>query len=122
MEVFLHIHPPDLSKDGLKYQLAPFVRALVILDWSCEKPRKKRFAPVIFLNQADGERFLVSHGEEYLEGSTRLRSRLMLLGFHVFCKKSNRDPDGYTLRHLAHEAQERVKPTQVIEEQETPSI
>lgn len=117
MEVFLHNLPPDLSKDGLKDQLAPFIRTLAILDWNCEKPRKKRFGHIVFLNQVDGEHFLNSHGEEHQEGYTRLRSRLMLLGFHVFCKKSNRDPDGYTLRHLAHEAQERVNPTRVIEEQ-----
>lgn len=47
MEVFLHNLPPDLSKDGLKYQLAPFVRALAILDWSCEKPRKKRIPCIL---------------------------------------------------------------------------
>ncbi|KAL4733170.1 RNA dependent RNA polymerase-domain-containing protein [Aspergillus similis] len=117
MEVFVHNLPGDLNKDALKNQLEPFMRSLAITDYDCEKPRKKRFGHILFLNRSDGERFLARHGEERRAGLSRPISRLNLLGSQVLCKPSHRNPDEFDLRALANEVQERTNPSRIIEEE-----
>ncbi|KAL4779082.1 RNA dependent RNA polymerase-domain-containing protein [Aspergillus varians] len=116
MEAFLRNLPVDLSKREFKTQLTPFMKALAIDNWDCEKPRKKSYGHIVFLSRFDGEKFLASHGEVH-QGYSRNKSNLMLLGSHVFCKLSNRQPHEYTLRHLEYEAQERLNPSRIIEEE-----
>lgn len=41
MEVFLRQLPPNLSEDGLRLQLKPFMARLSIVDYLCEKPKKR---------------------------------------------------------------------------------
>jgi hypothetical protein len=41
MEVFMRNLPIDLNEDGLKTQLEPFMKQLHIVDFICEKPKKK---------------------------------------------------------------------------------
>lgn len=117
MEVFVHNLPGNLSKDSLKNQLEPFMRSLAITDYDCEKPRKKRFGHILFLNQSDGERFLAHHGEECQAGRRRPLSKLNLLGSQVLCKPSHRKPDEFDLRALANEVQERTNPSRIIEDE-----
>ncbi|KAJ0413452.1 RNA dependent RNA polymerase-domain-containing protein [Aspergillus carlsbadensis] len=116
MEVFLHNLPIDLTEHGLKQQLSEFMTALGIDDYSCDKPRKKRFGNITFLNIPDGIKFLATHGETFLQGQTRPVSNLRLLGTPVFCKVSKREPLDYALKNLAHNANERHHPTQIVEE------
>jgi hypothetical protein len=117
MEVFVHNIPGNLSKDALKHQLEPFMRSLAITDYDCEKPRKKRFGHILFLNRSDGERFLARYGEERRAGLPRPISKLNLLGSQVLCKASHRKPDEFNLRVLANEVQERTNPSRIIEEE-----
>ncbi|KAL2823196.1 RNA dependent RNA polymerase-domain-containing protein [Aspergillus cavernicola] len=117
MEVFTHNLPIDLSEDGFKDQLKPFMAALAVSDYTCDKPRKKRFGRITFLNHFDGQRFLASHGEVYPAGHTRPKSNLHLLGSDVYCKLSNKQPQDYALKALAHAADERHKPTHVVEDE-----
>jgi hypothetical protein len=121
MEVFLHNLPVDLTEDGLKQQLLEFMNALGIEDYSCDKPRKKRFGNITFLNISDGRRFLSTHGETFPQGQKRPVSNLRLLGTPVFCKVSNREPLDYALKALAHNANERHHPTHVVEERGSPT-
>ncbi|KAL4756453.1 RNA dependent RNA polymerase [Aspergillus foveolatus] len=122
MEVFVHNLPGTLSKDVLKHQLEPFMRSLAITDYDCEKPRKKCFGHILFLNRSDGERFLAHHGEERQAGMRRALSKLNLFGSQVLCKPSHRKPshlkpDEFDLRALANEVQERTNPSRIIEEE-----
>ncbi|KAL4862886.1 hypothetical protein BDV12DRAFT_178207 [Aspergillus spectabilis] len=119
MEVFLRNLPVDLSPDGLKHQLASLMRPLAIKDWTCEKPRKKRYGHIAFLHQADGERFLASHGEIPQPGLKRPRPNLIMLGSDVFCTLSKREPHEYTIKALEHAAYEREHPSHVIEDEGT---
>ncbi|KAL3458071.1 RNA dependent RNA polymerase-domain-containing protein [Aspergillus heterothallicus] len=116
MEVFLHNLPVDLTEHGLKQQLAPFMKALAIDDYSCDKPKKKRIGNITFLKSSDGRRFLAMHGETRLQNQTRPISNLRLLGTPVFCQLSKREPHEYALRALAHNSNERYHPTHVVEE------
>jgi hypothetical protein len=120
MEVFLHNLPVDLTEDELKQQLLEFMNALGIEDYSCDKPRKKRFGNITFLNISDGRRFLSTHGETFPQGQKRPVSNLRLLGTPVFCKVSNREPLDYALKALAHNANEQHHPTHVVEERGSP--
>ncbi|KAL5342500.1 RNA dependent RNA polymerase-domain-containing protein [Aspergillus crustosus] len=117
MEVFCRNLPVDLTSDGLKHQLASFMRPLGIKDWTCEKPRKKRYGHIVFLQEADGDRFLAAHGEIPQPGLRRPRSNMTMLGSDVFCTKSKRNPHEYTIKALEHAAFERAHPSQVIEDE-----
>lgn len=62
MEVFLQNVPQDLSDQSLRKELEPFMRALSIIDWQCDKPRRKTQAWVAFLSASEGIKFLQKHG------------------------------------------------------------
>ena len=72
MEVFMNHVPSELTENAFKTQLEPFMRELSIVDYSCEKPKNRRFANVTFLNPLNAQRFLASHGEETLSSTTTL--------------------------------------------------
>lgn len=117
MEVFVHNLPVHLSKNALRDQLASFTRPLGITDYDCEKPRKKRYGHILFLRRSDGEAFLNQHGEVHYAGHPRPLSRLNILGSHVLCKRSTREPDEFALRSLRYEIHDRDKPTRIVEEE-----
>ncbi|KAF4169051.1 hypothetical protein CNMCM6936_009648 [Aspergillus lentulus] len=115
MEVFLHNLPSHLTDEGLRKQLEPFVRRLGIVDYLCEKPKRKPFGHVTFLHREDGERFILAHGQEELpqaigtRGRPRLKSKMQLVGTDVFCARSKRPPQELALRSLEHTAEQRTK-------------
>ncbi|XXG96387.1 hypothetical protein Hte_002669 [Hypoxylon texense] len=112
LEVFMSGLPGDLTDQGLKTQLSPFITdRLGFTDWACQKARGKNFGSVTFLYRVQGERFLMIYGEEVLPGLTRrgrprTRARLTLLGGNVFCKQSNRQPDPFLLGTLVKTAED----------------
>ncbi|PYH92297.1 rna-dependent rna polymerase [Aspergillus ellipticus CBS 707.79] len=113
MEVFLHNLPAPLADEGLKKQLEPHLKKLGIVDFLCEKPKKKNFGNITFLHREDGQRFLQHHGEEVIpstmtaRGRPRLKSKLQLMGTDVFCKPSKNAPHEFALRSLRHNAEQR---------------
>ncbi|AEO71004.1 a8941fea-77c3-45e5-a276-955ba504fbd3 [Thermothielavioides terrestris] len=119
MEVFLRNLPPHLTEGALLGQLQPFMEKLSIADYVAEKPRNKPTGRITFLREADGKRFLQHHGEVPLpqtpfapprgrqHGHPPTQARLSIMGKNVFCKLSNRKPDGLTLRSIEHEASQR---------------
>ncbi|KAI9929614.1 hypothetical protein MW887_001088 [Aspergillus wentii] len=119
MEVFLHNLPVDLSGDGLKDQLEPFMDDLRIVDFVCDKPKRKRIGNITFLNRRDAEVFLVTHGEysTFQRGRVRPVSKLKILGTDVFCKPSNRPAQDFALKNLSHVAEERDSQSVIIEEE-----
>ena len=122
MEVFMRNLPIDLNEDGLKTQLEPFMNRLNIVDFICEKPKRKSIGNVTFLSRRDGERFLEIHGQRSAETPFRsyapapAKSNLKLTGADVFCTLSKRQPQEFTIKTLSHAAQERANPQYTIEE------
>ena len=114
--------PVDLSEDGLKAQLEPWMKQLGIVDFICEKPKRKCYGNATFLHRRDGERFLQAHGEciSTSYGHIYKRSNLRLMGTDIFCKLSNKQPQEFTLKTLEHAAQERWNPQYTVEEDSLP--
>ncbi|KAH8884887.1 rna-dependent rna polymerase [Thozetella sp. PMI_491] len=119
MEVFLGNLRPDGGDEVLHRLLQPVMAELSIQakSWSCDKPRKKTFGFVTFLEAPDGMKFLDRHGElpdlkrpqrsSNAKSQPRTISRLTLMGRPVFCRKSNKKPDEYVIRALQHENDKR---------------
>ncbi|KAJ5693424.1 hypothetical protein N7462_002847 [Penicillium macrosclerotiorum] len=122
VEVFLRNIPIDLNEDGLKVQLEPFMKRLQIVDFICEKPRKKGHGNVTFLNRRDGERFLDRHGTRKTRSLLPSPAHppvynLRFMGTDILCELSRRpQPQAFTLRALEHAAQERTNPLYTTEE------
>lgn len=114
--------PVDLSEDGLKIQLEPWMKQLGIVDFLCEKPKRKRIGNATFLHRRDGERFLQAHGQciNTSYGRTYTKSNLKLMGTDIFCTLSRNQPQEFTLKTLEHAAQERWNPQYTIEEDSLP--
>ena len=120
--------PVDLTDDGLKTQLEPFMKRLTIVDYLCEKPKRKRFAHVTFHTRRNGERFLAVHGQEdvphgpFKSPSTRRpphpKAKLQLMGTDVYCMQSKRPPQEFALKALEHTAEQRKKTSQDTVEEE----
>src|SRR6266480_2561431 len=123
MEVFMRKLPSDLTEDGLQTQLEPFMKRLGIVDYLCEKPRRKQFGNVTFLHRRDGQNFLNVHGQENLPQSRRpsLKSKLQLMGTQVLCTLSNRPPQDFALKSLQHTVEQREQLSQEAKEEE-PSV
>lgn len=125
LAVFMANVPTVLTERTLKAELSPFLDGLRIEDWTCEKPRDKRFGILTFLHQQDGQEFLRKHGEEPLlgvfhRGRPRAKARLKLLGSPVYCRQSDKGPDATLLRVLEMNAEERNKPSEAEEKPQTP--
>ncbi|KAF2115325.1 RNA dependent RNA polymerase-domain-containing protein [Lophiotrema nucula] len=117
MEVFMGNLPRHLTDQGLKTQLVPFTKALNILDWSCQKPRKKTFGSITFLHARDGEQFLRHHEQEPTgrlnrAGQPQHKARLQILNTPVFCKPNTRALDPFLLKSLEKAAEDRQKAKQ----------
>ncbi|KAF4415616.1 RNA-dependent RNA polymerase 1 [Fusarium acutatum] len=120
MEVFCRNVPQDLSEESFKQELMPFMKALNITDFYCDKPKRKPQAWIKFLNPGDGYSFLESHGKQQRPNQpqkeninprypfkTNFRSkdtpRLHILKTAVFVEKSTRVLDKHSIAHLKHE-------------------
>lgn len=121
----MHNLPSDLTEDGLGIQLEPFMKRLAIVDYLCEKPKKKPFGFVTFLDRRDGERFLALHGQEdlpqdiFTHRRSRLKSNLQFMGTLIYCKLNNRPPQEFALKTLQYAAEQRQRPSQEVEEEES---
>ncbi|RAL03916.1 RNA dependent RNA polymerase [Aspergillus ibericus CBS 121593] len=115
MEVFMHNVPSQLTDEGLKKQLEPFLKPLGIIDFYCDKPKKKNIAFLTFRHRENGERFLLFHGQEETpglpspRGKPRLKSKLQIMGSDVFCARSKKPPNKFALQSLQHTADQRTK-------------
>ncbi|PTB63748.1 RdRP-domain-containing protein [Trichoderma citrinoviride] len=122
MEVHLNNVPKGLTDDKLWDELEPHVKALGILDWYCEKPSRRTFAWITFLNEADGKRFLQKHEKVTMlptqpwsppvpNGRFRPRTkdmaRLQILKTPIYVSKSTRKIDEGILLHLKIQKDER---------------
>ncbi|KAF7593189.1 hypothetical protein BBP40_011819 [Aspergillus hancockii] len=113
MEVFIHNVPRDLSRQGLSRELEPVMNQLFIQDFLCEKPNKKPFGTITFLNPKDARRFLDRHGQKEgpiinLLRPPRTISNLCLMGVDVFCKESKHPPRTLALSTLEYASEQRT--------------
>ncbi|PYI11718.1 rna-dependent rna polymerase [Aspergillus sclerotiicarbonarius CBS 121057] len=115
MEVFMHNVPGQLTDEGLRRQLEPLLKQLGIIDFFCDKPKKKNIAFLTFRHREDGLRFLLFHGQEEIPGTLNsrgkplLKSKLQILGADVFCAPSKNPPNKFALHSLQHTADQRAK-------------
>lgn len=128
MEAFLRNVPQTLADEDLRKELKPYMEALKITDWICEKPRRKPQAWIKFLNQEDGRKFLQKHErikatpEQQKENAGpeslfkprlrtgRDRARLHILKTAVYVEKSTRPLDKHTINHLKYDREQRKTP------------
>lgn len=138
MEVHTRGWPEHISEKALKKRLEPVMAKLNIPDYafSCDKPRRIKWANITFLDAAHGQSFLDKHGEEHLSTSfrrsrgARRKARLQLLDNDIFCSISrergphapNKKPDPITLRGLQHAAVEKENPTYRVEREGGPEV
>ncbi|KAF9785643.1 hypothetical protein IL306_005015 [Fusarium sp. DS 682] len=120
MEAFCRNVPQDLSEESFKRELIPFMKALNITDFFCEKPNRRPQAWVKFLNPGDGHAFLERHGKIRRNGNPQKENmnprypfktnsrqkdtpRLHILKTAVFVEQSTRALDKHVIAHLKHE-------------------
>lgn len=110
MEVHTHGWPEHLSEDAVKKRLQPFMDSLGIEEhtFSCDKPRRQKWANLTFLDVNKAQAFLRSYGEQTLPSTVQpasgpqingfsnrrrqrgvqRKARLQLMGCDIFCSKS----------------------------------
>jgi hypothetical protein len=122
LTVFMANVPLALTEQSLPAQLSPFLEQLGIKDWTCQKPRGKRFALLTFLYQKDGHIFLMKHGERPVagayqpNGNPKMRANLYLLNEPIYCRVSDKDADPVLLRVMVKDAEDRKNPVEDVEE------
>ncbi|TXC03462.1 hypothetical protein FocTR4_00001936 [Fusarium oxysporum f. sp. cubense] len=120
MEVFCRNVPQDLSEESFKQELMPFMKALNITDFYCEKPKRRPQAWIKFLNPGDGYSFLERHGKQQRHNESQKENinprypfktnfrpkdtpRLHILKTAVFVEQSTRALDKHSIAHLKRE-------------------
>ncbi|XEU99115.1 hypothetical protein FSHL1_004402 [Fusarium sambucinum] len=142
MEVFCRNVPPDLSEDNFKRELLPFMNALNISEFYCEKPKRKSQAWIKFLNAQDGCAFLARHGKQrrhdnygkeninpidlfksnpshILRPPPRDIARLHILKTAVFVEQNARAVDKHAIAHLKHELEKKKKASTTVNKKES---
>ncbi|KAK1625738.1 RNA-dependent RNA polymerase [Colletotrichum phormii] len=124
MEVYLTNVPRHLTDRTLEKELRPHMNALGILEWACSSKSKNNKGWVTFLNTADAKRFLKRHGKQSLpdDGATskstprggkppnqRAKANLFLMNTPVWVAPSNRPPDPFMIKSLAHRLEEEYR-------------
>ncbi|KAK4159742.1 RNA-dependent RNA polymerase 1 [Cladorrhinum sp. PSN259] len=144
MEVFLRNLEPDLTEKALANHLSPVLEKFGIIDYICNKQKRRFTGSITFLNLSDAQRFLDDHGEVPdpvaaskfngnqfgRNGRSKMREptkpRLFLMGRPCYCVKSNRPVDQTALKAIRHERDERQKAreqhTQPVEKPAEPAI
>lgn len=153
MEVHTHGWPEHLSEDAVKKRLQPFMDSLGIEEhaFSCDKPRRQKWANLTFLDPNKAQAFLREYGEETQRptiqpatrsaingfhnqrrpGGVQRKARLKLMGFEIFCSKSKQKsnpnpvpgtPNDITLRGLKHASAEKANPTRRVETAKAPLV
>ncbi|KAK7731804.1 hypothetical protein SLS53_008625 [Cytospora paraplurivora] len=135
MEVHTTGWPQHLPEDALKKKLEPVMAKLGIPShaFTCDKPRRVKWANLTFLHVVNGEAFLQIHGQELVPIPSNFlrngranrpgrRARLHLMGCDIFCLASNHSADPVTLRAIRHAAEEKAAPTHRIERERGPEI
>src|ERR1700736_2260406 len=111
MEVFIRNLPEQTTEKGLRKFLKPYLEALSITVFSCEKMQRARFATLTFLHQHQGALFLETHGQHRTMTGVRVSNpnviQLFIMGTPIYCTTSNKPPDTFQIRSLDAEARSR---------------
>lgn len=107
MEVFIRDVPEQVTENGIRKVLQPYVDKLSIQTYHCRKQRQKRFALLTFLHQSDGQRFLVMYGQFKPSKFSNEPPKVRLLGTPVYCSVSNNSVNPHLLRSLEKEERDR---------------
>lgn len=117
MELYLKNVPPTLAEHDLIAELDSSMKTLNIVDWACDKPRRKNMAWLAFLNPADGAKFFDTHGKiaptghqpavkkgKAPFGQPRARdiARLHITRVPIVVEKSTRAVSKEMLGHMKH--------------------
>jgi hypothetical protein len=114
MEVFIRNVPQQSNDKALRNFLRPTFKNLSIQNVKYDNHFGKPFASLTFLNISDAEKFLKYHGQvrgtlnkKPVPINQALYVQLRFLGQPIYCEKSNRDANPFTLRGLQREEKER---------------
>ncbi|KAJ3470136.1 hypothetical protein MRS44_000235 [Fusarium solani] len=128
MELFCRSVPQDLSEESFKRELTPFMTALNISDWTCDKAKRRPQGWIKFLRATDGQKFLSKHGKYMPEADQqkeneppgnplrprikpRAIARLYILKTAVYVEKSTRPIDKHVIAHLKHDREQKANST-----------
>jgi hypothetical protein len=108
MEVFIRNLPEQITEKGLRKFFMPYMEALSIDVFSCEKMQRARIATLTFLYQHDGQRFLHEHGQQEMSPGFRVSYpniiQLFIMSTPIYCVANTKAPDTFQIRSLEAEA------------------
>lgn len=114
MEVFCRNVPQELTDVAFEGEIKPLLEGLGIINFSCEKPRRRPHAWITFLSVDDAAKFLERYGSVTgLPKSFRPHrksvqtSRLTIANTPILVQQSNRSVQGLAMKHLEHQREER---------------
>lgn len=121
MEVFVQDVPEQVTEKALRNLLQPYMQTLSIDTFSCQKPRQKRFAFLVFLDVKDGTRFLERYGATKTPGLlSNTPPKIEILRNPVFCNISNKAPNPHVLRGLEKEKNDKRTRSRTVHTTEAP--
>jgi hypothetical protein len=108
MEITVRNLPEQTTENSLRKFFRPYLEALSISIFSCQKMRRSRTGTLTFLHHDQGLQFLMKHGQREHRPGYRLNypniTQLYIMSSPVYCAVSHSPPDTFQLRILEKEA------------------
>ncbi|EKD15408.1 uncharacterized protein L3040_001776 [Drepanopeziza brunnea f. sp. 'multigermtubi'] len=109
MEIFIRDVPGQVTENGMRRQLQPYIDKLSIKTYHCRKQIQKRFATVTFLHVQEGQSFLKAYGGQFKAPNfSGEQQQLRILGTPVYCTISAKKVNQLLLKSLAKEEKDRL--------------
>ncbi|KAE8452050.1 hypothetical protein EG329_002215 [Mollisiaceae sp. DMI_Dod_QoI] len=117
MEVFIRDVPEQVTENGLRNLLLPYMKDQDIKIYHCQKQRQKRFAFLIFLHVQDGNRFLSAYGQvKSSRTGPVIPSKIQILSTPIYCVVSNKPPNVHVLKSLEKEEKDKKAKSKPVQE------
>ncbi|KAH0536953.1 hypothetical protein FGG08_006218 [Glutinoglossum americanum] len=107
MEIFVYNIPYQVSEKRLDKFFRRYLAECSIQAYHCQKLRGKGWATLTVGDKNLGQKFLSLH--EKGPGSQNAKVQLVLMNRHIYCKTSNKQPDGYLVESLQKEEADNQK-------------
>jgi RNA dependent RNA polymerase len=117
MEVFIRDVPQQVTENGLRNLLRPYMNDQGIKIYHCQKQQQKQFAFLVFLHVQDGNKFLLAYGQDKpFRNGPSIPPKIRILSTPIYCVVSMKSPNILILNSLAKEEKDQKTKTKTVQD------
>jgi len=120
MQVFIRNVPKQVTENGLRNSMQPYMDKLSIKKYHCQKQARKPFAFLTFLDPQDGNRFLLAYGQNKPPKTESIPpAKIQIMSTPIYCTLSRKSPDPRVLRNIGNDTKGRKARNKTVQDVST---